>query len=707
MTSRRFFALIFGVLAVFATACLAGDGPGYLPEETPKSPPDLGIDDAGFVRSDVDPGDPFGIDGLSPSHGPFNGRTRAFIRGRGFSSKLRVFFGSTEATGDVLASDPTRAAIDTPEGPPGFVDVRIRDEGTSKERVLKNGFFYDAFYAVPDSGATTGGTRIAITGSGTAWTNGTSVTIGGVACQSVLVLNATRIDCVTPPNTPGVKDITITTPDDKSQQARDAYTYSDSVDGYRGGLSGGAFAGRIKVLAFNGSSGTPIPGAEVIVGSNLEEGVRKQTAAGGVVEIDGLPATTPPTVTVTARCHQPYTFVDVPVDTVTVYLEPVFDLACVELELPPPTGGGAGGRYGGVVEGQLVFPGAGEFEKVGWTTVPNPTRPTERRAAYAFSASGSPNGTFSLPAATDAITPDSPGSTGYTYSVVVFPGNVTVYVVAGLEDRSFTPPRFVPYSMGVVRGVTVPAQAKVQGVDVKMDVLFDHQVTLEPKPPLPGTRGPDRLSADIAITIGSGAYALLPSANRVVALPFSDQIKFVGMPSLDKALAGEQYVVGAVAATSADLSRPASVVSRYRTTNANTAVGIGGFIDIPVPIQPSRGTWVAGPKQAMPIKFGGEFGSATRAVHLTVIRIDSGAGLIGWTIVAPGAKTDFTVPDISQIPPRTEPGKEWSYGLARGSLSTSFSVASIDDFKYASLRLGHLSSFAWSAYAIDSVTGAY
>lgn len=705
MTPRRLIAAVFGPLAALATACLAGDGPGYLADEPPKTPPDLGFEDGGFVQSDADPGDPFGIDGLSPSHGPFKGGTRAFMRGRGFSSKLRVFFGANEATGDILASDPTRVALDTPPGTPGFVDVRIRDEGTSKERVLANGFYYDAFYAEPDSGATTGGTRIALTGSGTQWSLGTKVTIGGVECGSVDVQSPTRIECVTPPSTPGVKDVTVITPDLASQQARDGFTYSDSTDGYRGGLSGGAFSGRVKVLVFNSWFGTAIPGAEVIVGPNLKDGVRKQTGMNGVVEVDDLPAGTPPTVTVTAKCHQPYTFVDVPVDTVTVYLDPVLDLSCVELDPTTPGGGGGGGRYGGIIEGQLIFPGAGEFERVGWTTVPNPTRPTERRAAYAFSAFSSPSGTFQLPPASEAITPDSPGTAGFTYDVVVFPGNVTVYVVAGLEDRSLTPPRFVPYSMGVVRGVSVPPQAKVQGVDVKMDILFDHQVTLAPTPPTPGARGPDRLSSDIALTLGSAGYALLPSSNRTVPLPFSGEVKFIGMPSLDKGIAGEQYVIGSIAATSVDLSRPASVVSRIRTTNSNTPVVIGGFLGVPVPISPNTGTWTGDDvAQSLPVKFDGASGS----VDLTVIRVTSGGGLLSWNIVAPAAKKDFTVPDISKLPPMVEDGEVvWTYGLVRGGISTSFSVARIDDFKYAKLRLGQLSPPSWSAYALDSVSGAY
>ena len=162
----RLLSFLLGPLGLgLVAACFSGTGPALLPEgDAGGGSIDL-TGDAGFIRSDADIGDPFAIDGLTPSHGPFSGGTRARIDGRGFSSKLRVFIGGVEVeAGSLLASDPTRAAIVTPPGPPGFVDVRIRDEATAKERVLKNGFYYDAFVVVPDSGATSGGTRIAITG---------------------------------------------------------------------------------------------------------------------------------------------------------------------------------------------------------------------------------------------------------------------------------------------------------------------------------------------------------------------------------------------------------------------------------------------------------------------------------------------------------------------------------------------------------------
>lgn len=683
------FALLgacFGAPALLG-ACFGGAG-NPLIEDGVDAAGGLDLTDSGFTRTDADLGDPFAIDGLTPSHGPFTGGTNARIAGRGFSSKIHVFVGGIEVPpASLLASDPTRAAIVTPPGTPGFVDVRILDDVTQKERTLKNGFFYDALVVQPSSGATSGGTRVAITGSGTSFGAGTKVKIDGKECGSLVVTSPTRLECLTPTGTPGAKDVVVEGAGAGVLQAREAFTYSDSTDGYRGGLSGGVLSGRVKVLAFDSMTGSPVADAYVIAGSSIATGITKRTSPLGVTEIDGIVGDKV-TVTVAAKCLQPMTFVDVPVDTVTVYLDPVLDIACAKGD--PPSGGGGGGRYGGIIEGELVFPGVAEFQKLGWTTVPLPTRPTERRAAYVFEASTSPNGSFQLPSASEAITPDSPGALGYTYSIVTFPGNATIYVVAGLEDRSESPPRFVPYAMGVARGVTVPAQTRVQGVDIKMDVLFDHQVTMAPEPPAPGPLGPDRFNGGIAVTLGASGFAILPQMERVVPLPAPGTVPFVGVPSLDRALSGEAYVLRAVAATGPDLQRPASVVSRVRTTNANTPVSLGGFLGVPVLAQPGNGSW------------GGthvEFTGGTGPVDLTVVEITSGNGLVTWTIAGPGRVASFDVPNLAALPDPV--------GLVPGAIDSTVYVARIDEFQFGRLRLGQLSSGAWNAYAVDARSGAY
>jgi len=683
---------LFGLLTVGAAiaACLPGSGPALLDPEDGSSPPTDLDRDGGLARSDVDLGDPFALEGVSPSHGPFTGGTRATLSGRGFSSKVRVFVGGVEVPpAAFVASTPTRAAIVTPPGKPGFVDVRIRDEATATERVLENGFFYDAFVVTPDTGATSGGTRIRLQGSGTTWDAGTTVSIGGVPCAEPVVSAPDSIECLTPASPPGAKDVTVKTSDGKTAQARDAFTYSDSPDGYRGGLSGGAFAGRVRVLAFDALTGAPLAGAQVVAGSSLATATVKTTAATGVAEVTGLPGANV-TVTVGAKCHQPITYVDVPVDTVTVYLPIIRKPECIPD--PESIGGGPGGRFGGIVEGELIFPGGAEFQRTGWGTVPVPARPTERRAAYVFTASGSSGEAFELPPPSRAITPDTPGTNGYAFSEVVFPGNVTLYVVAGIEDRSETPPRFVPYAMGVARGISVPMQTRVTGVDVKMDVLFDHQVTIAPQPPTPGPRGPDRLLTTAAVTLGSAGYAIFPRGNQVVTLPAPATIPLVGVPSLDRALAGEQYVLGGAAATGSSLQRPASVVARVRTTNASDPVTLGGFLGVPVLGQPGLGTW-----NGTHVEFTGASGPA----DISVTQVSSSYGLVSWTIVAPAAKRSFDVPDLNALPIADK------LGIVPGAIATTVYVARVDGFAYGRLRSGQLSQSAWNAYAFDTLNGAY
>ena len=676
-----------------AGACLPGGGPALIDGDDAGAGTGIDLEgDAGLQRSDVDLGDPFALYGLAPSHGPYTGGTSARLTGRGFTPKLRVFIGGQEVT--TVAGDPTRALVETPPGKPGWVDVTIRDDASAKERVLKQGFFYDSFVVSPDSGATSGGTRIRLTNAGTPWTQPVKIAIGGADCVDVAAVGTTDVECTTPPGAPGSKDVTVLEPSGTKTQARDAFSYNDSTDGYRGGLSGSVLSGRVRALAFDGATGTPIPGAYVIVGSSIAAGaVVPRTSASGVAEISGIPLTTKKvTVTIAAKCHQPITYVDVPVDTVTAYLAPVLDIACLPPSLPdPPSTGGNGGKYGGVIEGELVFPGGSEFARTGWTTVPAPVKPTERRAAYVFEASDFSNTAFQLPSPNEAITPDTEGVNGYKFSLVAYPGNVTLYILAGLEDRSETPPRFLAYSMGVARGISVPAQTRVTGVDVRMDILFDHIVTVAPQPPAPGPRGPDRIATTFGLTLGAARYAVLPRNLLVAPLPAPQTMPFTGVPSLDHAIAGEQYVLGAVAATGADLQQPASVISRIRTTNANDPVTVGGFLGVPILAEPGTGSWSGSQVQY----------SGTSGFDLQVVQIESGSGLVSWTIAGPSGTTSFAVPDLRALP---DPD---NLGLVSGAIKTTVRVGRIDGFSYGKMRQGQLSPGSWNAHAFDSLVGAY
>jgi hypothetical protein len=675
-------------LGAAAPACLLGSGPPLDPYVDDAGPPDAtNLGDDGSTRVDVDLGPSFAVAGLQPSHGPWTGGTRTTIAGRGFSSKVHVWIGATELDPSaVFASDPTHIAVVTPQSAPGPADVRVHDDEQNQDATLAAGFFYDSFVVVPSSGATTGGTRIALQGSGTHWTGASSVAVGSAACSDVAVNDATHLACTTPAGAPGSQDVAVTNADGSIDRARDAFTYSDSPDGYRGGLYGGVLSGNLKVIAFDSWAGTPLVGGKAIAGGNIATALTATLDGAGVAQLSDPSLTGKVTVTVAAKCHQPITFVDVPVDTVTAYLDPVLDLSCAMGD--PPSNGNYQGSDLGEVDGELVWNGGIEFQRSGWTNIPQ-AQGNEQQTAYVFGANGNPLSTFQLPAANTAVTPMSPGMQGYQYALTAWPGNDTIYALAGLEDRTANPPRFEPFAMGVARGIPVQPGVRTTGVDIPMTTLFDHQVTTVPQPPATTPRGPDRLVSQLAVTLGPNLFAILPQGTITSLLPVAGNVTFGGVPSLDGTLAGESYDLNASAVTGQNAGVPLSVVTRIDTTDANDPITIGGFVGVPGFVQPGAGTW-----GGTHVQF-----QETGTFDLSVTYVSSAGGLVSWEIVAPAGDTSFDVPDLSQV--------AGVGNLYHGPITTSLSVARIGSFDYGSLRYGQLSSGGWSAYAQDSASGAY
>ena len=103
--------------------------------------------------------------------------------------------------------------------------------------------------------------------------------------------------------------------------------------------SGAPLAGQLKVLVYDNFSGDALPGSYAIVGSNLDSALVAQADGTGVALFSDPTLSKPVTVTVASKCHSPISFVDVPVDTVTAYLDPVISPECGSDGLPPPAGG--------------------------------------------------------------------------------------------------------------------------------------------------------------------------------------------------------------------------------------------------------------------------------------------------------------------------------------------------------------------------------
>lgn len=675
--------------AVALAACIAV-APNGIRRET-----DEGTGGSGIVLPDAAPPDnptpeastpdPHTVIGAEPSHGPFAGGQRVLVRGKGFSSKARLWFGDIEADpATVIPIDPSRVQVNAPPSKAGPVDISVQNgSDASTKRTLASGYTFDALYAAPDSGPIPGGTVIEIIGQGTAWDATTVARIDQKPCTNLTVVSPTVLDCTVPPGSPGSKTISVTT-GSETILVLDAYSYEDSDNGYKGGLSGAPIAGAVTVLAYNNYTGTPIPGAHVILGPTIATAIVATTDSSGVAAVNDPALAGPVTVTIAATCHSPITFVDVPVDKVTAYLDPVLSPACAGMGDPPPVGGKPSSL--GTVTGELVWPTVSEFKKGPWSNVPPVKGPNEQRTAYLFNAAGDATQSFQLPSMTTALTEITPGDTGYRFAISAFPGNRAFYALAGIEDRTTSPPRFTAYAMGVVNGVPVLPGAVTDAVYISMFKTLDQALKMDVQAPAPGAKGPDRLRATVSVMLGNDGFAILPAGQKTPLLPIQGLLSFVGVPSLDGDLAGSTYVSTARAQTGLTGTTPLSVISRVLTTTTSQVVPMNGFVNVPTLVSPGvNGAW-DGHHLATTFPPGGA------PISISVYDIQAGGGIAHWLIAVPKGSNAIEVPDLSGFP---------DSALPKGSITIGVYGGRVEGFDYTKLRYRWLRATGMTAYSLD------
>lgn len=685
-------ALGSGLVAVAvaaAAACVsANDRPLARRDDGGSGGQGVTVDGGGGKATTPPDAAPHTVLGIEPPHGPFAGGTLALIRGNGFASDARVWIGGTELGPEaVVAIDAERLQVVVPPGQAGPADVIVQNgDDASTQGALTGGYFYDAFYAIPADGPTAGGTLIRLLGQNTGWSEDTAIEIDQAPCTVEELTSEEELTCRTPPGTPGAKVLRAST-DGDTIDILDGFTYVNSDNGYRGGLSGDPLDGELTVLVFDGISGEAVPGATVIVGSDAAAAVTASTNADGVAVLaDEQALAGAATITVAKNCFQPVTFVDAPASRLTVYLDPVLSAACGSGGSLPGSGGGTPGRGAGI-SGELLWEATGEFRRAGWTNVPSPQGEDEQLVAYVFRLASSPSDEFNLPSAVNAITPSADGTAGYNFYLSTVPGNHTLYALAGIENRADGAATFTAYAMGLVRGVAVGPADTRDDVFINIDVPLDHALTLDVSGPKPTSRGPDRMIATTAVAVGSQGYVLLPNGRQTRALPLSGPIDFVGVPPLIGSLTGSEYVTTARAVTGTAGGTPLSVVGLLTTTVTSEPIGADAFVEIPKLVTPELNSAWNGTELELAFTPGGA------PVDLTIVDLSSGGGLINWRIVAPGAPATLTVPDLRAF--------DGDLGLAPGALGILLTSARIDDFSYGSLLYRHLSDRGWRAYASD------
>jgi hypothetical protein len=683
------------VVSVVGVACLPTTTRRLPPDEGGSSttPPPIAVDGGTQTPGDAPMPEPHSVLGVDPPHGPYAGGTLTAIRGTGFSSTSRVWFGDTEVSSDsVLVLDPQRMQVTSPPGTPGAADVTVQNgDDTSTSATLRGGFTYDDFYLDPGTGPTAGGTLVTIHAEAPIFDDGTSIQIDQSPCAIDEVKSPTELVCRTPPGTPGTKPVRETNSAGESIDVLDAFTYVVDSDGFRGGLAGDALGGQLQVVVLDSAAGEAVPGATVFAGSSADSVASAQTDSFGTALVTSSDLGSKVTVTIAKKCFQPQTFVDVPVEKLTVFLDPVLSPDCGNPG-DIPVGGGTPGQ-GANVTGQLVWPLNGELMMNGFGNVPAPGAANVRQVAYVFRLGSKPTDKFSLPGSAAAVTPDSPGDVGYNFYFATSPGNFTLYALAGLEDRSQSPAIFTPYAMGLTRGIAVGPSQTHSDVFISIDVPVDHALTLDASGPTPTSRGPDRIQASLAIQVGSEGYVLLPNGRLSSLLPPDGPFQFVGIPPLVGSLTGTQYVTTASAVTGDAGGTPLSSVGLFSTVTSNTTVGVGAFVELPQLVAPaSSAVW---DRSSLELKHA----AGGPEPDLTLIDVSSGDGLITWRIIAPGAPDHVEVPNLSALDP--------DLALVGGPLAIDVNFATIDNFSYGGLTSANLEPRGWRAYAEDVFFATY
>ena len=636
-----------------------------------------------------------------PDHGPFTGGNGAVVRGSGFSDEALVFVGDRMVQpADTRLLDGNRLAIVLPAGEPGPADVRV--QVGDEEATLEDGYTYDALAVDPTRGSVAGGTVVRITSRGFAFAEGDEVWFGGSPCRDVEVLTEETLTCRTPPGSVGEVDVRVVSGRDGSEAvAVDAFTYYDESDPYGGGLGGGPLDGELLVNVVDAMTGAAVPDAYVYLGQRPEDTEYKGlTNLLGKIAFSGEDLRGRQLITVAKHCYERTTFVSFDARVVTVFLVPWMDPSCGMGSGMPPSGRG---RAGAVVEGDLFWKGPREFGPNPWTNVPDP-RPGEKKVAYVFAtqpcASDSiycQNPDPSLGGAQPRVLETSAADTGgYAYSIFVRPGAFALYAVAGVENTSTG--EFVPYVMGVTRGVLAGPGDRVQDVRIVMDIPLDHRLSVQLDGlPEPSSGGPDRYRVSLALDLGGDGYIVRAFGeegarfdevtSRALLRPF----RFYAQPALQGPLASATYRVQAEWMTG-DFGAPplaAAVASGVRAADT-AAVRVSGFVGIPRAVAPAYGESL--PEDRV-LRWEAPGGAEPSFYY---VALQGGDGNPAWRYVVRGDVTEAPIPDLSSI--------EGLEDVAGGTLSWLVFAVHIPGFDFDEFSYAHLNDRYWDAWSVDMFT---
>ena len=184
------------------------------------------------------------VTAVSPLGGPLAGGTSVTVTGTNLTGATAVDFGATPGTGVVVNGGGTSLTVTAPAGAAATVNVTVTTPSGTSATGAADDFTYFALPTVtgvsPATGPSTGGTTVTVTGTNLA--GASAVHFGANAATNVSPISPTSLTAVAPAGTPGVVDLTVTTPGGTSATgSADKFTYQKS--GYwMVGNDGGIFS---------------------------------------------------------------------------------------------------------------------------------------------------------------------------------------------------------------------------------------------------------------------------------------------------------------------------------------------------------------------------------------------------------------------------------------------------------------------------------
>lgn len=489
-TARSVFAQL--AFALLVTGC---SNAGEAPDGGPADDAGAAAGFAGFPAIDArypHGGIPLAIAALEPPAGSPSGGEVVRVRGQGFAAGVTVTIAGEPV--DVLEEPPANDRevwIRMPAHAPGSVDVTVG--AGEAAAVLADGYVYWPFDLDPRSGSIAGGTRLWLGAPEGEAFEARSVQVGDGECRELARSDAGWF-CVTP----GVEsaravDVLLTLRDGRALRAPGAFAYVDEAQWrMEPGLHGEALDTRFEVTAWSDTE--RFEGAFVWVEDSEGQHFGGRTDARGKWAIDDPALRAPLDLHVFAECAESMSIfgVDRALAAVTLNRIPLRPECALGGGQPPVVRGSSGG----VVSGHVAIAG-------GWDSLPKPVG-KERRVVHLGTTRSrllTPNPSPDTGEAISVIAEDeATDAHALHFRIFTRTGSMAVYALAGLETDE--PDSFVPYAMGVARGVAVaPAEAR-NGVMIRVDIELNHglDVALDG---LPELAAGDSIDVIAAIDLGS------------------------------------------------------------------------------------------------------------------------------------------------------------------------------------------------------------